>query len=226
MRHGSLDCGQDLQALEEWLEGHQEVRPLGVAIRAAIDPQTVLWYMDDTRPPINPGPALAHHSSYRRRIGPYPGYFALDSYYLSNIKYEYFGYLNPIANIGNSIYVYRVTKDDANRLRYRLELPTLGDEREEETRTNDRGFQSHVYKDSSGKTFNYTLFVPFDYTGDRSYPLIVALNGFGDRGYGGKQYLRVGLRRRSRESRTLSSFLPFIPKARRGLGVRTPRISS
>lgn len=216
VRFGNIDCGQDIQGLRDWLDNHPEVKTVGIALRQVVDPRTLIWRMDDTKPPINPGPKLAHNPSYRRRIGPYPGYFALDSYHLSQSFYQYFEGFKPIVQVGNSIFVYHIVRAEANQARQRLGLPTLGGDAEEEERERARGFQSHVYKDPSGKTINYTLFVPYDYTGEESYPLLVSFNGFGDRGYGGQQYLRVGAPTAIKRRQDSFGFFVLYPQGQTG----------
>jgi predicted peptidase len=54
------------------------------------------------------------------------------------------------------------------------------------------GFVRQTYKDETGKEYNYVVFVPLDYKGDRPYPLILFLHGLGECGTDGKQ-VNVGL---------------------------------
>ena len=122
----------------------------------------------------------------------------------------------PIASIGNSIFIYRITRDEANQVRNRLALPLLAGSRAEEERATQRGFQHRVSKDSSGNASNYTLFVPFDYIGDKPCPLILFLHGFGDRAAYGRQYLRVGLPTIVERQQDSFQFFILIPQSRDG----------
>jgi predicted peptidase len=54
------------------------------------------------------------------------------------------------------------------------------------------GFVRQVYKDAMGQEFNYAVFVPLDYKGDKPYPLILFLHGLGESGTDGKQ-VEVGI---------------------------------
>jgi predicted peptidase len=92
----------------------------------------------------------------------------------------------------------------------------LGESQAEAERAQQRGFQNRVYTDSSGKTSNYTLFVPYDYTGDQPYPLILFLNGFGDRGQGGQQYMRVGAPTVNKRQQDSVEFFSLYPQSHDG----------
>jgi predicted peptidase len=47
------------------------------------------------------------------------------------------------------------------------------------------GFVSRIYEDAENVEWKYTLFVPAEYKGDQSYPLLVYLHGYGARGVDG-----------------------------------------
>jgi predicted esterase len=57
----------------------------------------------------------------------------------------------------------------------------------------ERGLLYRTFCDSQGVVSHYALFVPEDYRGDRPYPLILFLHGYGDRGTTGRRYTEVGL---------------------------------
>src|SRR5260370_26876644 len=57
----------------------------------------------------------------------------------------------------------------------------------------EHGFLNRTYKDASGKEFKYVLFVPYDYKGDKPYPLILFLHGYGEREGGKRPPVEVGL---------------------------------
>ena len=59
----------------------------------------------------------------------------------------------------------------------------------------ERGLLFRTFIDSRGTQVNYALFVPRDYRGDRPYPLILFLHGWGDRGTAAAdhKYTEVGL---------------------------------
>lgn len=47
------------------------------------------------------------------------------------------------------------------------------------------GFLQCIHRDGDDREWKYTLFVPTEYNGQQSYPLLVYLHGFGDRGVDG-----------------------------------------
>lgn len=60
-------------------------------------------------------------------------------------------------------------------------------------RAEDRGFLNRTYKDANGKEYQYVLFVPHDYKGDKPSPLILFLHGAGEREGGKKAPVEVGI---------------------------------
>jgi poly(3-hydroxybutyrate) depolymerase len=56
----------------------------------------------------------------------------------------------------------------------------------------DRGFVDRVYRDAEGE-HRYAVFVPKDYSPDRTWPVILFLHGAGERGSDGRKPLDVGL---------------------------------
>src|SRR5262249_30980246 len=55
------------------------------------------------------------------------------------------------------------------------------------------GFSNHVYKDADGVEVKYALFVPHDYNGDTTVPLILFLHGAGETKGGQKMPDEVGI---------------------------------
>jgi poly(3-hydroxybutyrate) depolymerase len=213
MRHGPFDGGPDLLALKDWLRKHSEIRLRGMAVRDPLGPQiSGLRY---PAPPANPGPAVAGDPSYTRRFGPYPGDYALDPYHLKEEKYHYFSHLTPIARVGASIVVYRITREDADRVRRELGLAAL-DERDDSDGKTESGLLYRTFVDSRGVASHYALFVPPEYRGDRPYPLILFLHGFGDRGTEGHQYTAVGLPPALESQKDGFGFLVLCPQGQSG----------
>jgi pimeloyl-ACP methyl ester carboxylesterase len=56
-----------------------------------------------------------------------------------------------------------------------------------------RGLLYRKFVDSRGDEINYALYLPRGYRGDRPYPMILFLHGFGDRGTRGTQFTWIGL---------------------------------
>jgi predicted peptidase len=72
------------------------------------------------------------------------------------------------------------------------------------------------FADGSGENSHYTLFVTYAYTGDRPYPLILLLHGFGDAGMEGDQYLKVGLPPAIQARKESFRFIAVIPQGHSG----------
>lgn len=213
-RRAGLATDRDLLALKKWLERHPEASRIGLACRTVTDPRTLK--INATVIPIDPGPERARAPWYTPRIGPYPGYFALDLYNLSLEKYSYFSNFTPIAHAGDSILIYHVAPEDAERVRRRVGYPSLGKRAGLGGRTKGRGFLQRTHRGPDGTVYNYTVFVPYDYRGDRPYPLILFLHGSGERGRKGQKYLNVTFPPAIRKQEDTFGFIVVIPQGHSG----------
>jgi predicted peptidase len=79
----------------------------------------------------------------------------------------------------------------------------------------DRGFLHRVHKDADGKQAKYMLFVPFDYQGDKPYPLILFLHGAGETGTDGEKQARVGLGPAIRKQEKTFGFIAVFPQSQK-----------
>jgi len=80
----------------------------------------------------------------------------------------------------------------------------------------EHGFLERACRTPDGKEeVKYSLFVPYDYQGDKPYPLIVYLHGSGERGTDGKRPTNVGLGPAVRKQEKTFPFLVLFPQARR-----------
>tara|TARA_R110002072_G_scaffold301976_1_gene483183 strand:- start:17431 stop:19422 length:1992 start_codon:yes stop_codon:yes gene_type:complete len=139
--NSNIDWGQDLLYLKDWLDEHPEVEDLRMAWFGNFDPRAIgiefrlpSPLFDDTRDrPIRE----------QKWIGPKPGWYAVSVNYLyghtmpipdgkGRFKYfggqpvfEYFREFEPIATAGYSIYIYHLNRDEVNRVRRKLNLPTI-----------------------------------------------------------------------------------------------------
>ncbi len=173
MRFGPWDGGPDLFALKDWLKLHPEVRLDGAAVHDAVGQRvTGIRY---PQPPADASVVSRADELPTRRVGPYPGCYALDPEHLRMKRFEYFHDVIPIARIGSSIFVYRIKEGDADR---GVVKPALA---------------YRTFMNSRGTAYHYALFEPPEYRGDRAWPLILFLHGYGDRGTEGRQYTAVGL---------------------------------
>lgn len=136
--------GQDLLFLKEWYESHPEARPLRAALFGWIDPR--IADIEISLPPVGPSKEIEGGSfpGDLRQLGPLPGWYAIDANFLhgthfrsadgngkwqriprQGMNFEYFLRLTPVERVGSSIFIYRVTMEDANQLRSTLKLPLI-----------------------------------------------------------------------------------------------------
>jgi hypothetical protein len=136
----NIDWGQDLLFLKRWLDRHPEARPLGLAYYHYVDPRLV--GIDFTLPPPGPTDLFPDDPAYRWSLGPHPGYFAVSVNLVRGLNcftpdgrgglrpvragaYEYFQHFQPIGKAGYSLFLYRITPEEANAVRRQLGLPPL-----------------------------------------------------------------------------------------------------
>jgi predicted esterase len=209
---GRDDGGPDLLALRAWLERNPEARPLGTAVRHVINLRP--FGLETVPPPIDPGAAIANRPGHEQKVGPYPGTYALDARGLREDGYDYFRHFRPAARVGTGILIYRIARDEADRVRRARGLPALDAPRLPPPE--GRGFLRRVYRDGSGDDSQYTVFVPYGYTGENPCPLILFLHGAGDAGTEGDNYLKVGLPVAVEAHKDAFDFVAVFPQGRKG----------
>jgi len=132
----NIDWGQDLFFLKRWLDVHPEARPIGLAYFGSYPPEFAGILA--TQVPQLPGTHHHHDAATQEAEGPRPGWYAVSVNLLHGHimggwrvlpDYTYFLRLEPVAMAGYSIYIYHVTREEADRVRRELGLPELGDER-------------------------------------------------------------------------------------------------
>ncbi|MFN4261171.1 MAG: alpha/beta hydrolase-fold protein [Gemmataceae bacterium] len=79
--------------------------------------------------------------------------------------------------------------------------------------TGPHGFLDLVTKDADGSEHKYVLFVPYDYKGDKPYPLILFLHGSGETGTDGQKQVQVGLGPAIRKQEKSFPFLALFPQS-------------
>lgn len=126
----NLDWGQDYYELKEWLDEHPEARPLHMAL-TNIFPIETLGVKNAGPPPRWNGSQQPTGTWMQQiRIGPKPGWYLLgvNELYGPGDDYRWLRRNKPVQKIGESLYLYHVTLDDANRLRREDDLPVLLEE--------------------------------------------------------------------------------------------------
>ena len=137
----NIDWGQDLLSLKRWLNRHPEARPLGLAYFNFLDPKLIgIEYDLPSVAPALPEDRLPKRAA---QFGPRPGWFAISVNYLRGLTFAapdgqggtrwigehdsltYFQQFQPIARAGYSIYIYKITVDEAQAARVAMGLPPL-----------------------------------------------------------------------------------------------------
>jgi hypothetical protein len=129
------------------MEEHPEARPLGLAYYGGMDPHLVGVEYRIPPPHANPLPHRGEGNSSARLspapgVGLQPGWYAVSVNFVCGASFgsydeegkpitfppEAFGYFrrfDPVAKAGYSIFIYHITLEDANRVRFELGLPLL-----------------------------------------------------------------------------------------------------
>jgi hypothetical protein len=122
----NISWGQDLFYLKRWLNSHPEAAPFHLVYYGQVDPR--LAGIEFTLPD--------------ERAGPLPGWYGIDVNQLrgsdlqaadgngywrcfDHREFRYFLQFQPVAMAGYSIYIYHITRDEANRVRRDLGLRLL-----------------------------------------------------------------------------------------------------
>jgi Dolichyl-phosphate-mannose-protein mannosyltransferase len=122
----NIDWGQDLYFFKAWAERHPEACPVGLAYSNYVDYR--LAGAEFEKVPLDPSVlAVATEVDETDRIGPLPGWFGLDVYNLlrQDGRYRYFRQLRPVARAGYSIYIYNVTRQQADEMRRQFGMPAI-----------------------------------------------------------------------------------------------------
>ncbi|HEX3146992.1 MAG TPA: hypothetical protein VHR66_02855, partial [Gemmataceae bacterium] len=136
----NIDWGQDLWRLKRWVEDHPEARPIRIAYFNHIDPRVV--GLDFSLPPPGPVAGPPNEPADEINHGPQPGYFAISVRFVRGNQaappdgrggyklmpahaLSYFHKFRPVAKAGYSIFIYRITLEEANAVRAELGQPLL-----------------------------------------------------------------------------------------------------
>jgi hypothetical protein len=137
----SLDWGQDLLYLKEWYDGHPEARPFYLATYGSVDPRIAGMGIEYAQPPAGPSEPGQVTDVDNRTLGPFPGWYAIDVYYLHGdestatanrgapasmhrnpLNLTYFRRFRPVDRVGYSMRVFHITPEEASRVRRDLQL--------------------------------------------------------------------------------------------------------
>jgi hypothetical protein len=136
----NIDWGQDLFALKRWLANHPDAAPINIAYYGMVDP--AILDISYKLPPFGPSPSPEINQILFDEIGPKPGWYAVSVNLVHGLPYlipdgrggvrecvphiyDYFRHFEPTAKAGYSIFIFRITEADANRVRRKLALPEI-----------------------------------------------------------------------------------------------------
>lgn len=137
----NVGWGQDLLFLKRWVDQHPEARPLGLVYFGNFDARVA--GLEFHLPPRGPRSANLQCAAPAAEQGPVPGWFAVDVSFVRglnrrvldgqarwtppepNCDFSYFSRFEPVARAGYSIYLYKITHEQANAVRRELGLPNL-----------------------------------------------------------------------------------------------------
>lgn len=129
-RHGhnylidtNIDWGQDMWRLKQWYDEHPQARPIGIASRSLLGPET--YGIRSTAVPTGPTGRNDGPHALGLEHGPRPGWYSISTHYIHEPGYSYFQLFKPVGAIGYSTYVYHITPEQANLVRKELGLPEL-----------------------------------------------------------------------------------------------------
>ncbi len=125
MLHSALDWGQDLTYLKWWLEKNPDVKLDGIMYHGGFDPSAI--GLVDARPPEGLVKDRKYDEVELQKVGPLPGWYAIsaNSLFGPDEEYEYFRQLEPHTTAGQTIYVFHISLEGANRMRKELGLAEI-----------------------------------------------------------------------------------------------------
>jgi hypothetical protein len=121
----NIDWGQDLRYLKRWLDEHPEAKPLRMAHEYFVNPETL--GIESQWAPCGPVRDSQASTAHTEEVGPQPGWYAMSVDRIHAPEYEYFQRFQPVAMAGYSIYIYKITPNEANMVRRELGLPEVGE---------------------------------------------------------------------------------------------------
>ena len=110
----SIDWGQDVLFLADWLRRHPEAKPLYLSLHVFFDPR--IAGIDYEHPPVDP--RYSHQREYLTsdQIGPKPGWYSISVHQLfsRNKEFAYLFDFEKVDMVGYSIYIYHLTQEDVD----------------------------------------------------------------------------------------------------------------
>lgn len=125
MLHSAMDWGQDLLYLKKWIASHPEVKLDGVVYFGGFEPSSI--GINFPLPKKGHCPETESETIDLMQTGPLPGWYAVSvhSMYDFTHDYAYFQHFKPVARVGYAMQIFKITDDEANWVRRKMELPEI-----------------------------------------------------------------------------------------------------
>jgi hypothetical protein len=120
----NIDWGQDLLLLKWWVERHPNERPMYIGYKNLVDYRHAGFELAPA--PEDPPPRVASDGEWQK-FGPRQGIYAIDVHGFTEGEYKWFRMFTPVAKAGYTIFIYRITHEQAAEARVQMGLPPLNE---------------------------------------------------------------------------------------------------
>ena len=110
----SIDWGQDVLFLADWVKEHPETKPLYLSLHVFFDPR--IAGIDYEHPPMDPRYSSQREYLTSEQIGPKPGWYSISVHqlYSRNKEFAYLFDFEKVDMVGYSIYIYHLTQEQVD----------------------------------------------------------------------------------------------------------------
>lgn len=110
----SIDWGQDVLFLADWVRRHPEAKPLYLSLHVFFDPR--IAGIDYEHPPVDPRYSNQREYLTSDQVGPKPGWYSISVHqlYSRNKEFAYLFDFPKADMVGYSIYIYHLTQQDVD----------------------------------------------------------------------------------------------------------------
>jgi len=110
----SIDWGQDVLFLADWVRQHPEAKPLYLSLHVFFDP--LIAGIDYEHPPVDPRYSNQREYLTSDQVGPKPGWYSISVHqlYSRNKEFAYLFDFEKVDMVGYSIYIYHLTQEQVD----------------------------------------------------------------------------------------------------------------
>jgi len=110
----SIDWGQDVLFLADWVRQHPEAKPLYLSLHVFFDPR--IAGIDYEHPPVDPRYSNQREYLTSDQVGPKPGWYSISVHqlYSRNKEFAYLFDFEKVDMVGYSIYIYHLTQEQVD----------------------------------------------------------------------------------------------------------------